>query len=40
MTDESDDEGYYRAGTPLVRDIFALMGIKSARRKRQENQEK
>lgn len=36
MTDESDHEGYYRAGTPLIREVFALLGIKSARRKRRE----
>lgn len=38
MRDESDHEGYYRAGTPLIRDVFALLGIKSARRKRREQE--
>lgn len=39
MTDPRDDhEGYIRNGTPLVRDFFALLGIKSARRKRREQE--
>lgn len=39
MNDESDHEGYYRAGTPLMREFFALLGIKSARRKRREQEQ-
>ena len=39
MNDKSDHEGYYQAGTPLIREVFALLGIKSARRKRREREE-
>ena len=39
MTDEPDHEGYIRNGTPVIRDIFALLGIKSARRKRREKRQ-
>lgn len=38
MTDAPDDDGYIQLGTPLAREIFALMGIKSARRKRREQE--
>jgi hypothetical protein len=39
MNDESEHEGYIRNGTPLMRDFFALLGIKSARRKRREREQ-
>jgi len=39
MTDDPDHDGYIRNSTPLMRDFFALLGIKSARRKRREREE-
>lgn len=38
MNDEPEHDGYIRNGTPLMREFFALMGIKSARRKRRERE--
>lgn len=41
MSDERhNDDGYIQLGTPLARDFFALLGIKSARRKRREEEQK
>jgi hypothetical protein len=40
MNDEPhNDDGYIQLGTPLSRDFFALLGIKSARRKRREREQ-